>query len=132
MILYHGSQYKDLKLSTDINSRYNFPAFFLTPNRELAIMYAVHAYNTFGSGYVYQTELDESFLEIDYLGKISYSSNFRGLIHRLYKADYKSVLIKNVIDYPSEKFSYYKSSQIVIIFDTTLISSLKCIGSVNL
>lgn len=132
MILYHGSKYEGLVLNKETNSRYNFPAFFLTPNRKLAIMYAVQAYNDFGSGYVYQTQLDLDHLVIDYNGKISYSSNFRGLVHKLYKAGYESVTIKNVIDYPSDKFTYYNSSLIVIVFKTSLISSLKCMGSVNI
>ena len=95
-------------------------------------MYAVHAYNKFGSGYVYQTELYLNSPIIDYHGNISHSPNFRNLIYTLYKDGHDCVTIKNVIDYPSEKYKYYKSSLIVIIFNQLLVSSLKCIGSVNI
>jgi hypothetical protein len=56
---------------------------------------------------------------IDFKGKVSYSIEFRNLIHKLFKEGSKMILIKNVYDRKSDNLPLIKSD-ILVIFDIKL------------
>ena len=128
MKLYHGTRTKDLKIETHIRSRYGFSAFFATPNKELAIQYAYHNFLKFNKGYLYAFNFNEDPFVVDFKNSVSHSMVFRNLVFNLQKEHHESVLIKNVIDYPSERIATYKPSEIVIIFNLELIQDIKMVG----
>ena len=128
MKFYHGSQTKHLKIETHIKSRYGFTAFFGTPNKDLAIQYAYHSFLKYNQGYLYSFEFFCEPFIVDFKNSVSHSLVFRNLVCQLQKEHHESVLIKNVIDYPSENLATYKPSEILIIFNLELIQNLTPIG----
>lgn len=128
MKFYHGCKYENLKIETHIRSRYGFTAIFLTPSKELAVQYAYYNYLKYGKGYLYAFEIIEPSHEIDFNNGVSHSMVFRNLVYKLQKEQHASVLIKNVIDYPSEKVANFKSFDVLIIFNLDLINGFKMIG----
>jgi len=128
MTLYHGTKTKDLKIESHIRSRYGFTAFFATPNKHLAIQYAYHNYLKFNQGFLYSFDFKANPERIDFKNKISHSLVFRNLIFQLHKEHHESVLIKNVIDFPTEILAIYKPSDVLVIFNLELIQDLKLVG----
>ena len=122
MKVYRADTKNDFKLLNHVNSRYGFNALFFTTNIELAEKYA-ESFNNKGT--IYEFELNPILDSVDYKGRISHSSHFRSLIHRLYKEGKSSVIIKNVYDYPSFKSYYPNKSDLIVVFDFSEIISLK-------
>ena len=128
MKLYHGTKTKELKIEKHIRSRYGFSAFFATPNKTLAIQYAYHNFLKFNTGYLYAFNFNVDPFVVDFKKSVSHSSVFRNLVFQLQKSHHESVLIKNVIDYPTESLATYTPSEILIIFNLDLIQGIKMVG----
>jgi len=111
-----------------MKSRYGFTAFFGALERDLAIKYAYHSFKKLGTGYLYSFEAPKPTEIINFEGKISHSLVFRNLIYKLQKENHKSILIENIIDYPTEELALYTTNTILIIFNLELITNLKMIG----
>lgn len=117
---YHASKCSKLNVKRQFKTRYGFPLTFLTDNLQLVKMY----YQEYKGDVIC---IDFSFpdLEIDYKSKSSYSVDFRNLIFKLKKENHKSVLLKNVLDYPTQKMKRIIISDILIIFDSSLLHDYK-------
>lgn len=132
MKYYHGTNNPNLKIEPHIKSRYGFSAFFSTPQKKLAIQYAYYNYLKCCAGYLYSFDFLFPVLEFDFKCNVSHSLVFRNLIFRLQKEGHDYVLIKNVIDYPSEKISDYRSYDVLIVFNLEKLPALKQIGKYNI
>jgi hypothetical protein len=111
MIFYHGHNNKIIKFENHINSRYGFKCIFMTNSKELAYQYG---------NFIYEKEFYNIYTNsIDFNGKVSYSLEFRNLIHKLFKEGKKMILIKNVYDRKSDNLPLIKSD-ILVIFDIIL------------
>lgn len=128
MKFYHGTQIENLKLQPYINSRYGFTAFFGAAEKDLAIKYAFHNYKKNGHGYLYSFEVDQELPVVDFENRISHSSVFRNLVYKLQREKHQAILIKNIIDYPSEELAQYNTGTILIVFNLEIITNLKMIG----
>ena len=132
MIVYRGSSRDDFKIEKWKRSRYGFNALFFASDLYLAKLYAHHRadeeYKRTG-GFVYEFEIPDYLHSVDYGGKLSYNSDFRNLIHKLFRDGHKGVIIKNAIDYPSKKLFRPTLCDIIVIFDFDIIKSFKLIQS---
>ncbi|MBB3123735.1 nitrous oxidase accessory protein NosD [Mesoflavibacter sabulilitoris] len=119
MTYYHVSKEKEFDFSLFKKSRYGFTALFFTDNSELKDLYLKENKGA-------EISIDNPFIdyEIDFNNKISYSSVFRNTIINLNKKGYKTVLIKNVIDYPSSANKKFISSDILVVFDLKYLKTL--------
>jgi len=130
MIVYRGSSRDDFKIEKWKRSRYGFNALFFASDLYLAQLYAHHRadeeYKRSG-GCVYKFEIPDYLYSVDYGGKLSYSSDFRNLIFKLFREGHKAVVIKNVIDYPSKKLFRPNFSDVIVVFDFDIIKSFKLI-----
>lgn len=112
MNFYHASDVTDFKIILSKTSRYSFSALFFTENYNLALLYQKK-----NKGCIIKIETTSFEKVIDYQFKSSYSLDFRNLIYALKKENLKNILIKNVIDYPSQKNKVLQHSDILIFFD---------------
>ncbi|HBK82656.1 MAG TPA: hypothetical protein DDZ41_03530 [Flavobacterium sp.] len=112
MQFYHGHNVSHFfQFEKHITSRYGFPCIFMTDNKELALQYGK---------FIYTKEFHNIYAtSIDFKGKVSYSLEFRNLIHQLFKEGKQSVLIKNVYDRKDESLPLLKSD-ILVIFNIDL------------
>ena len=114
MIFYHGHNNKLINFENHINSRYGFPCVFMTDSKQLASQYGE---------FIYQKEFYNIYANsIDFKGKVSYSLEFRNLIHKLFKEGSKMILIKNVYDRKTNNLPLIKSD-ILVIFDIRLCTA---------
>jgi len=130
MKVYMGSSKEDFKIQSWKSSRYGFNALVFSSDLYLAQLYAHHkADEEFkrNGGFVYEFELPDYLHIIDYGGKLSYSSDFRNLMFKLFREGHKGVVIKNVIDYPSKRLFCPNYSDIIVVFDFDIIKSFKLI-----
>ena len=118
MRYFHASKSKVFTHRRTFKTRYGFSVSFFTGNPDL-----VKLYFDLYKGQVISINFDSPDYEIDYKSKSSYSVDFRNLIFRLKKENYKSVLIKNVLDYPTQKTKRIIISDILIIFDSSIIAN---------
>lgn len=118
---FHGSQIKNLQLTKHTRSRYGFSGIFFTSNKGLAELYKGK------HGYIYQIDAITPDIVIDYEYKSSYSIEFKNLMFRLYKQNYRSVLIQNIIDYPTIEQKILEANDILIVYDIDLIKGLKLV-----
>ncbi len=132
MIAYRGDFCADFEVSEFEMSRYGFPALFFSTDQEVAKLYAIHhaREKRTNTGYIYKFDLAAPFKEIDYAGKISYSSHFRNLMYDLFQKQYRSVLIRNCYDSPSSHLRRFIKSDLVIIFDFKQILNYQLLKSV--
>lgn len=132
MDIYRGSSSKDFEVKKHIQSRYGFNALFFTSSIELARMYAVHhaqIKGTSNGGFVYEFFMPRPRKVIDYNFGITYSRHFRNMIYELHAKKWKSVIIANCYDSPSEKTKKYIINDLVVLFDLDLIKGYKRIES---
>ncbi|MBY0066824.1 hypothetical protein ACTS9K_08410 [Empedobacter sp. ULE_I145] len=118
MKFYRGDKSGDFKIINKL-SRYNFPCLFFASNIDLAIKYKEEF-----NGYLYEHDINVISRTIDFKGEITHSADFRNMIMKLRFEKYKSVLIKNCGDYPSN-LSQLTYSDILVVFDLSIIKSTK-------
>ena len=123
MTVYRGDNNGSFKVEKKHNSRYGFPALFFSTKEELARMYATYKAREGGEPYVYAYDIAHNMQEIDFKGRESYSLEFVNLIHDLKRSGVKAVRITNVFDYPSQDFKGNNSSDVVAVFDLSLINN---------
>jgi hypothetical protein len=127
---YIGASTDSFKIQKWKRSRYGINAIFFSMDTSLARLYACHHAdneNNKNGGFVYEAEIEGLFHVVNYNNDISYSSKYRNLILKLHKSKHKAVIIKNVMDYPSQKLFTSNSNDIVVVFDLDLIKSIKII-----
>ncbi len=124
-----GSSTKDFKVKPYKNSRYGFPALFCATERRLAFLYALHRKEERNKkeGFIHEIIITESPYVVSFNHKESYSNEFRNLIYKLRNESYSSVLITNVFDFPSRKLMVNNRSDVLVIFDFSIIKSVKLI-----
>lgn len=113
---YHASPLKNFSIERKKRSRYGFSALFFSNNIELVQLYFKEH-----KGSIIEIHDPIIYHEVDFQNKISYCGAFKSLIIQLQRAGHKSVLIKNVIDFPSQKNKVYQSSNILVFFDLSEI-----------
>jgi len=135
MIAYHGDRSPKLIPEPGRPSRYGFRCLFFTPDETLARLYALHwakMSNRADAGFVYQAEiLTTSFYVHDLCGRNTHTAEFRNLIHTFNTFRIPGVLIKNALDYPSESIPYYSTSDILAVFNISLINRIELMPSLN-
>lgn len=125
MKFYHGTYLTDFVIENHIDSRYGFKCLFLTNNLQLAKLYAKYHSDKKkckGSVYVMDLPIGKTY---DFNFGLTYSALFRNLIYSLFEKEVPSVLIKNVIDYPSDKFKDFIISDILVVFDLAIIQNVE-------
>tara|TARA_R110000850_G_scaffold277151_1_gene424845 strand:- start:39112 stop:39501 length:390 start_codon:yes stop_codon:yes gene_type:complete len=129
MILYHGTDNSNLIIKPHGRSRYGFPAFFGSPNAELAMRYARHRSQHNGVAALYKFEVDKPRKVVDWTYRNTYAGGrFRNLIYELYDNGIKSALITNALDYPTVQYREIETNDIVVIYDMSLIKNLERIN----
>jgi hypothetical protein len=126
MKVLRGSSTKDFKVKPWKNSRYGFPALFCATEERLARLYALHRKKQKKSafGFVHEIEITVKPKEVSFNHRSSFCSEFRNLIYRLYKSDEKAYLITDVFDYPSNELMIHNESDVLVIFDFSIIKSI--------
>jgi hypothetical protein len=122
MKIYRGDNTRNFKVNKRTNSRYGFPALFFSTKVDLARLYAEYKALDGGDATVYKFDTIMAMPSVDFNGKESYSGEFVDLIHRLKGSGAKAVRITNVFDYPSQDFKGNNNSDIVAIFDFSVIN----------
>lgn len=110
MIVYHGTNQKILNFFTIKNGRYRFPTLFASDSINLSKLYGPN---------IYKLRILRPSKTVDFKNHFSYHSSFRNLI--ISNKSQKSVLIKNVIDYPNEKHAHFNTYNIVVIYSPAQI-----------
>lgn len=110
-----------------MKSRYGFPCLFFSSEPVLAMLYASHKASFSGNkfGFLYKVKIQNCFDTIDFHGKTSYSIEFKQLIIKLKKQGFLAVKITNVLDYPSNELRVHNNSDILVVFDFSLIESIE-------
>jgi hypothetical protein len=129
MIAYYGTNIKNFELQNGVLSRYGFRAMFFATDPYLAELYAAWRCKTSNSerpGYVYAVSLPDGMHTLDFGGRFSYTPDFRNLIHRLH-TKFDIARIRNVVDSPSPDFLRFNTSDIIVVFNLSLIKSIVCI-----
>lgn len=126
MKLYIGNGQKDFKVEAWKVSRYGFRALFLTPDVDLALMFARQAAidnPNYNKGYVHSFEVNAYMAEYCFENRVSHSSTFRNLLFLLKQKAISAAKITKVIDYPSAAFKHSNSYDIVVIFNFELLKN---------
>jgi hypothetical protein len=102
---------------------------FFTTNYKLARLYSIHIAKQFGGafghGAVFSAQINDLWLyQYDFGGKSSYGPEFRNIIFTFRDFNHKAVLIKNVVDYPSKDMMLFESSDIIVVFDFSILDQL--------
>ncbi len=130
MIVYKGSASETFQIKKHKKSRYGFRALFFASHLFLARLYATSdAEDEFmeNGGFVHEFEIEDCEHTINFRGQSTYNSAFRKMVYDLHQQGYKSVRIKGVVDYPSKKYAILNSSDVIIVFDFSVIKSWKLI-----
>jgi hypothetical protein len=131
MEVYRGDLKNNFTIKPWLKSRYGIPALFFTPDIDLARLYAIHharQARLSHKGSVYMFDINNFYLfSMDFGGNSSYGPEFRNMIYTLRDFNYKAALIKNVLDYPSKELIRYQSSDIVVVYDFSIIMDLKLV-----
>lgn len=129
MVVYIGTSDENFKVKAFLRSRYGIPALFFASKPQLAQLYAAHyAEREFKKegGFVFECELDCDHI-VSFGGRDSYCGEFRSLIYRLCRQKYKAVRITGVMDYPDQSLKVQTDSDVIAVFDLSLIKNLKLI-----
>lgn len=128
MLYYHGNNEKDFTVNPHKNARYGFPALFFTPNIDLARLYAVHHYRKtqrHGGGFVYAIELPDTLAcTRDWQNQSTHTPQFKNLICQAATGHIDLLQIKNCLDYPSKELRLLAISDILVCFDTQIITEI--------
>ena len=127
MKFYRGDIVENFKVANTL-SRYGFPALFFSSDIELARIYAKYKSkqsHKMTGGYVHEFEINRPRRVHDFNFEISHSRIFRNLIHDFKNKGYPSVLIKNVMDYPSETCNHFDYTDICVVFFMSEIIEVK-------
>jgi hypothetical protein len=120
MIFYHGNCIADFEINRFKDSRYGFPALFLTTNIELARLYALWHYRqtwAHGGGMVYEIEVNIGFCDVtDWGGHNSYTPDFRNKIRYWQQCGHSGLLLQNVVDYPHKSLRVPLLSDILVVY----------------
>jgi hypothetical protein len=131
MELYRGDLKGNFEVKDWLRSRYGIRALFFTPDLDLARLYAIHharQAKQSHKGTVYMCEINDFHLfPYDFGGKSSYSPDFRNMVFTFRDFNYKAALIKNVLDYPTKELIRYESSDIVVVYDFSVIQNLRIV-----
>ena len=112
-------------------SRYGFAALFFSVDKHLARLYADYEAKKDGrddGGFLFEFDLSDNMHYHNFNG-LSYSEEYVDLIHQLYDEGHKQVLIQNVIDYPTQEYSRFVYTDLVVVFDFGNINSYRLIES---
>jgi hypothetical protein len=134
MKVYRGDFSDKFEVKHYVRSRYGIPALFFTPDKDLARLYG-QWYNrqraVLHKECIYMCEIPDQYLfDTDFRGQPSYSPEFRNLIYTLKSFKIRSGLIRNVVDFPDQSTAYYQSSDIIVVFDFSLISGLTLLNPI--
>ena len=131
MLVYHGTHKADLFIINSKRSRYSFPALFATTNIALAKLYARYQVPAQMPGYLYEIDIAAKPTIYPYHGKPSFSREFRNLMYEFHRDKYKLVQLTDVLDYPVDSMKIKALSDIIVIFDLTLIRSVTLYQTVS-
>lgn len=118
IIYKHISKDKKFEFNYSKTSRYGFKAIFFTNNQILTDLYLKE-----NKGECIEIISPKIDLILDFNNKISYSPEFRNLIHELSRSRVRNALIKNVIDFPSKENKTFLPSDILVFFDLRFLKS---------
>ena len=127
MIVLRGSSTKDFVLKPYKASRYGFPALFCATERRLALLYALHRKEESKKkeGFIHKIEISVKPGIVSFNHKESFSNDFRNFIYKLRNDNKQAVLITNVFDFPSRKYMIHNRSDVLVIFDFSIIKSIQ-------
>ena len=112
-------------------SRYGFPALFCATERRLAVLYAIHRKEETkkNEGFIHNININIKPHVVSFHHKESYCNDFRNLIYQLRNEGHSAVLITNIFDFPSRKLMIHNRSDVLVIFDFSIITSIDLVES---
>jgi hypothetical protein len=128
MKVFRGSSSNRFIIRRWFKSRYGFPCLFFASKPEHAALYADFWSKESGKnnhGFIHEAEITGFVHEVDYGGGTSYAPKFRNLIYKLKSQNLDAVRIKNVFDYPSPDLMVHTGSDVIVVFNFKVISSVK-------
>lgn len=131
-LFYRGSSSKDFQVKRHVDSRYGFPALFFSSELEIARLYAAHnarEKHNHAGGYVYSMEIMEPMKRIDYKFKVTRCAHFRNLMYELFNSGMDSALVRNALDFPSSDTRQFLDSDILVVFDLSIIPAMELVES---
>jgi len=132
MLVYRGDHQDSFKIDNFNSSRYNINVLFFATDVKLARLYAIHQAKKRGNyngGYVYNAELPDNISLIDFGGAVSYGRELKDLVLKHQKTGASAIHIYNILDYPSQNLVIPNSSDVIAVFNFSLIKNLQLIES---
>ena len=126
---YIGTNKADFRILSSQVSRYGFPAVFFATEMFLAELYAADKCKKSASdkpGYVFSAALPDRMHRVNFGGRFTYTPDFRNMIYKLHTR-YPIVQMYNVVDSPSKEFFRVNTSDVIVVFDLSLISNLRMV-----
>lgn len=131
MQIYRGDHQQNFTINNHNSSRYGINALFFATNIKLARLYAIHHSRkraNYKGGFVYQAEIPNYIKQIDFGGGTSYGRELRDIVMQHHKTT-TAIQIYNILDYPSQNLLVPNPSDVIAVFDFSIIKSLAILES---